>query len=138
MNNVIQARRPPGWSTITPRLLTHDVSGLVAFLRAAFDARGEFQLGRPTELRIGDSMLMVSDGGGVRDAMPAFLHLFVCDADAIYAQAIAAGAQSIEAPSDMPYGDRRATVSDAWDNLWQIAVFQGAKGRSGLGWEQPE
>jgi uncharacterized glyoxalase superfamily protein PhnB len=53
-------------------------------------------------------------------------------------QAIAAGAQSIEAPSDMPYGDRRATVSDAWGNLWQIAVFQGAKGRSGSGSAQPE
>jgi PhnB protein len=129
MENAMEARRPHGWSTITPRLVTRDVGGLVAFLRAAFDAQGELQSGRPTELRIGDSMLIVSDGGGVREAMPAFLHLYVCDADAIYAQAIAAGAQTIEAPTNMLYGDRRATVSDAWGNLWQVAAFQGAKGR---------
>lgn len=121
-------QRPQGWSTITPRLVTPDVSGLVAFLKAAFEAQGELVPGRPAELRIGDSILMVSDGGGVRREMPAFLHLYVTDADAIYARAVAAGAEVIEPPSDMPYGDRRATVSDAWGNLWQIATFKGAKG----------
>jgi len=123
--------RPPGWSTITPRLVTPDVGGLVAFLKAAFDAQGELQSGRPTELRIGDSMLMVSDGGDIRGPMPAFLHLYVADADAAFTRAIAAGAQTVEAPADMPYGDRRATVSDAWGNLWQFATFQGAKAAGG-------
>jgi hypothetical protein len=44
------------------------------------------------------------------------------DADQIYARAIAAGAHSIEEPTVMPWGDRRATVSDDWGNLWQIAT----------------
>jgi uncharacterized glyoxalase superfamily protein PhnB len=128
----MQERRPQGWSTITPRLVTPDVSGLVAFLKAAFDAQGQLVSGRPTELRIGESMLMVSDGGGVRSAMQAFLHLYVADADAVYARATAAGAQMIEPPSDTPYGDRRATVSDAWGNLWQIATYKGAKSPQAL------
>lgn len=116
--------KPAGWSTITPRIVTQDVEGLIAFLRAAFDAEGTFVRGRPTELKIGDSMLMVSDGGGIRPAMPAFLHLYVPDADHTYARAIAAGAHLIEPPAVMPWGDRRATVSDDWGNLWQIATFQ--------------
>jgi PhnB protein len=69
-------------------------------------------------------MIMVSDGGGIRPTMPAFLHLYVLDADQIYARVIAAGADAIEEPMVMPWGDRRATVSDNWGNLGQIATFQ--------------
>jgi PhnB protein len=69
-------------------------------------------------------MIMVSNRGGIRPAMPAFLHLYVLDADQIYARAIAAGAHAIEEPTVMPWGDRRATVLDDWGNLWQIATLQ--------------
>jgi PhnB protein len=34
---------------------------------------------------------------------------------------VEAGAQTLELPSDLPYGDRRAMVKDAWGNFWQIA-----------------
>jgi uncharacterized glyoxalase superfamily protein PhnB len=54
--------------------------------------------------------------------MPAFLYVYVENADETYRQAIAAGAESIETPADMPYGDRRATVRDSWANVWQIAT----------------
>jgi PhnB protein len=118
------AYKPAGWLTITPRIVTRDVGGLVAFLQAAFDAEGEVVGGRPSQLKIGDSMLMVSDGGGIRPAMPAFLHLYVPDVDASHARALAAGVHSIEPPTVMPWGDRRATISDDWGNLWQIATVQ--------------
>jgi PhnB protein len=118
--------KPEGWSTITPRIFTADVAGLIAFLKAAFDAEGEVRDGRPAEIRIGDSFLMVSDGGGVRGATAAFIHLYMRDADDVYRRAIAAGAESVEPPADMPYGDRRATVRDRWGNNWQIATYRGA------------
>lgn len=117
--------KPEGWSTITPRIFTADVVGLVAFLKAAFDAEGEVRDGRPAEIRIGDSFLLVSDGGGVRAATAAFIHLYVQDADDVYRRAIEAGAESVEPPADMPYGDRRATVRDRWGNSWQIATYRG-------------
>jgi PhnB protein len=115
---------PAGWSTITPRIVTPDVGGLVAFVVAAFGAKGELVSGRPCELRIGNSMLMVSDGGGLRPAMPAFLHLYVADVDTSYARAVKAGAHAIEVPADMPLGDRRATVADDWGDLWQLATYR--------------
>ena len=109
---------------MTPRIITGDVAGLVGFLKAVFDAHGEDRDGVPAEMQIGDSIVMISDGGGEREAMPAFLYVYVEDADRTYRRAVAAGANSIEAPIDMPYGDRRAMVRDAWGNLWQIATRQ--------------
>ncbi len=65
--------------------------------------------------------MMVSDAG-VRDALPAFLYLYLEDTDAAYPRAVEAGATVIEEPSDMHYGDRRATVRDPFGNVWQIAT----------------
>src|SRR5262245_63171598 len=60
--------KPDGWHTVTPRVFTNDVAGLVGFLRTVFDAGGELRCGAPTEIRIGDSVVMISDGGRVREA----------------------------------------------------------------------
>lgn len=65
---------------------------------------------------------MVSDGGGLREPTPAFLYVYVEDADSTFRRAIAAKAISLEEPADMSYGDRRATVKDEWGNTWQIAT----------------
>lgn len=117
--------KPVGWPSVIPRIVTRDVAGLAGFLRDGFGAEGDVRSGAPTEIRIGDSIILISDGGGVREAMPAFLYVYVQDADETYRRAIAAGAESIETPADTPYGDRRATVRDAWANVWQIATYQG-------------
>jgi uncharacterized glyoxalase superfamily protein PhnB len=116
---------PDGWHTLTPRLFAHDPSALVDFLRTAFGATGELQPAAPSEIRVGDSMIMVS-ATGVREAMPSCFHLYVEDADLTYRRALDAGAESLEEPGDTPYGDRRAMVRDGWGNLWQIAVYRGA------------
>jgi PhnB protein len=108
--------------TVVPRIITPDVGGVVDFMRTVFDAQGEVHGDRPAELRIGNSLILVSDGGGVRNAFAAFLYVYVDDADRVYGRAVGAGATTIEAPRDMPYGDRRATVTDRWGNMWQIAT----------------
>ena len=109
-----------GFHTITPRIVTTDAALLIAFLRDVFDASGEYDGDRPCELRIGDSLVMVSEAGP-RDATSAFLYVYVDDADVRYRRAIAAGGTSLEEPFDTPYGDRRAMVRDVSGNVWQIA-----------------
>jgi uncharacterized glyoxalase superfamily protein PhnB len=116
--------KPDGWRTVTPRIFTDDVAGLVGFLKTVFGAGGELQSAAPTEMTIGDCVVMISGSGGAREAMPAFLYVYVENADETYQRAIAAGAESIERPADMPYGDRRATVRDSWQNIWQIATHR--------------
>ena len=109
-----------GFHSVTPRLVVRDVDGQVEFLRAVFDATGEVEPGRPVELRIGDSLVMVT-GPTERELFPAFLYVYGDDADSVYGRALAAGAASVEAPTDTPYGDRRAMVRDPFGNLFQIA-----------------
>ncbi|RZF28606.1 VOC family protein [Paraburkholderia sp. UYCP14C] len=116
--------QPDGWHTVTPRIIVRDPENLVAFLKQVFQARGEFRTGLPAEIRIGDSVLMVSGGDGLRDPATAFLYVYVEDADSTYRRAIAANAVAIEEPTDMPYGDRRAMVIDEWGNTWQIATHK--------------
>jgi uncharacterized glyoxalase superfamily protein PhnB len=119
--------KPSGWPTVIPRIFTQDVGGVVGFLKTVFGADGRVRADAPAEMRIGDSLIMVSDGGGVREARPAFLYVYVENADETYRLAIEAGALTIEEPADMPYGDRRATVQDPWGNIWQIATRRPAK-----------
>ena len=56
-----------------------------------------------------------------RARFPAFLYVYVDDADQTYSRALTAGAESLEPPTDTPYGDRRAMVRDPFGNIFQIA-----------------
>ena len=121
----MSAPRPPGWPTVVPRLIAADSDGLARFLQSVFGAEGEINAGRPTELVIGgDSVVLVSDGGGQREPSTAFLYIYVANADETYARALAAGATGLEAPLDTAYGDRRAIIRDPGGNTWQIATHR--------------
>jgi uncharacterized glyoxalase superfamily protein PhnB len=97
-----------------------DVAAQVDFLREVFGGTGALEPGRPAEIKIGDSLVMVSPATE-REEFPAFLYVYVDDADAVYARALGAGAISIEEPLNTPYGDRRAMVRDPLGNIFQIA-----------------
>jgi PhnB protein len=112
--------RPAGYSSVTPRLFVADPEAQVEFLRSVFDASGEVHPGRPTELRVGDSLVLVGSTAE-REPFPAFLYIYVDDADTTYQRALNAGAISVEQPLDTPYGDRRAMVRDRFGNVYQIA-----------------
>ena len=117
MTNVV----PVGWRTVTPRVVVEDVAGFIAFLKRVFGATGELHHTAPSVMAIGDSLLMVS-GAGPRAAFPAFLYVYVEDADATFQRALDAGAVSLEAVWDTPYGDRRGMARDPWGNVWQVAT----------------
>ena len=115
---------PDGWHTVTPRLAVDRPESLVKFIKTVFDAIGEYHPDRPAELRVGDSILMIS-GASAREVMPAFLYVYVEDTDTTYQRALDEGAASVEDPRETPYGDRRAMVRDSWGNTWQIATYGG-------------
>lgn len=120
---------PDGYTAITPYLVVENAAGFIDFLARAFGAVERLRVPMPqagighAEVEIDGAVLMLSDA-----LPPEFLptstniHLYVADVDAVYAQAIAAGATSREAPSDMFYGDRLARVSDPNGNHWSIAT----------------
>jgi PhnB protein len=63
---------PEGWHTVTPRIVVHDAEQLVEFLRRVFGAIGDYRPDLPSVIRIGDSLVMVSNAG-IRNPMAAFL-----------------------------------------------------------------
>lgn len=115
---------PSGWPRVIPRIAVEDPESLVRFIQHVFGATGRFHTSKPSELRIGDSLIMVGSTLE-REAMPAFLYVYVEDADAVFRLSQARGAKSLEEPHDTPYGDRRAMIRDPWGNLWQIATHGG-------------
>jgi PhnB protein len=46
----------------------------------------------------------------------------VNNVDAAYERAVKAGAKSLSAPADQPYGDRNAGVEDPFGNQWYLAM----------------
>ena len=115
-----ESEPPPGFHSVTPRMVVSDVTAELEFLRAVFNATGEVHADRPTEVHIGDALIMLTPAGE-RELFPAFLYVYVDDADRAYRRALAAGALSLEKPVDTPYGDRRAMVRDPAGNVFQVA-----------------
>jgi len=114
--------------SVTPHLNPLRSEEFIEFARKAFGGeetyRAQSQEGRilHAQIRIGDSVISMGDAHGPYQPMPSTLHLYVPDTDAIYAQALAAGAASIQPPADQPYGDRSAGVTDPFGNRWFIAT----------------
>ena len=119
---------PEGYHSVTSYLLVEDVARLIDFLKQAFQATEMHRMSRPdgrvghAEVKIGDSMVMMGEAQGDWKPMPATLYLYVEDTDAVYRQALAAGAASIMEPADQFYGDRNAGVKDPCGNVWWIAT----------------
>ncbi len=105
-------------------MVVDDQLAAVTFLRTVFGAVGDVEPDRPTEVRIGDSVIMVSESGE-REVFPAFLYIYVDDVAATYQRALTAGAATLEEPLDTPYGDHRAMVRDPFGNVYQIASRRG-------------
>lgn len=115
---------PQGWHTLTPRIVVQNSRQFVEFLKQVFAAKGDYLEDRPSVIKIGDSLVMISEAG-IRSTNTAFLYVYVRDTDATYQRALDAGARSLEQPIKTPYGDRRAMVEDRWGNIWQIATYMG-------------
>jgi PhnB protein len=117
---------PEGYSTLTPFLNVDGAAQAIEFYKKAFGAEERVRMPTPegkimhAELKVGDSMLMVSDA--MRNpATASSLHIYVTDADAWWKRAVDAGAK-VEMPiADMFWGDRYGVLSDRWGNRWAIA-----------------
>ena len=110
---------PDGYHQVTPYLIVEGASSLIEFLKEAFDAQGTIM---HAEVRIGDSVVMLSDAMGVCKPMPTAIYLYVDDVDVTYQRALQAGATSVMEPANQFYGDRLGRVKDPAGNYWWIAT----------------
>ncbi len=119
---------PEGLRTVTPYLHPHGAPRLIDFLKQAFGAEEAFRAQSPdgavhhAKIRFGDSIVEMGEAHGEYQPMPTMIYLYVEDVDALYQRAVRAGATSMQAPADQPYGDRTAHVKDPFGNSWYIAT----------------
>ena len=119
---------PDGYHTITPYFVMKNPREFIEFLKKAFNAESVSMSVSPdskvmhAEIRIGDSMMMMSEASENNPAVNGSIYLYVNDTDAIYKQALEAGAESLMEPADQFYGDRNAGVKDPFGNTWWIGT----------------
>jgi PhnB protein len=127
---------PDGHRSLAPYLYVRGASKAMHFYARAFGARELFHLGEPggriahAEMQVGDSVLMLADENpdqGFRSpestggpSMSVFL--YVANVDAVFAEAVGAGAAANAEPADMFWGDRFAALRDPFGHQWFIAT----------------
>lgn len=118
---------PPGFNTVTPYFFIEGAEAFVTFLVDGLGGEETCRTMRPdgaianVQVRLGTSTVMVSEAPERYRAMASAYYLYVDDADASMARALAHGATLEMTVDDMPYGDRQGGVRDARGNVWWIS-----------------
>jgi PhnB protein len=129
---------PDNYRTVTPYLVVDNAKAAIEFYRRAFGAKEVMKMDGPggkiahAELKIGDSMIMISDempGSGARaphslNGTTGSVFLYLEDVDSTFKQAVAAGAKVDAQPADMFWGDRYGKLTDPFGHLWSLATHK--------------
>lgn len=126
-----------GYHTLTPAIAMKGAAKAVEFYKKAFGAVEVLRFDMPdgsiahVEIQIGDSRLMFADENPQYNRSPAtlggstvVLMIYVDDADAVIARAVAAGAKLLIPPTDQFYGDRSGRIEDPFGHLWTISTHK--------------
>jgi PhnB protein len=119
-------RVPEPYGTVCPWVITRDTGAFIDFATAAFGAKeiarlevADGSIGH-AELFIGESVVLAFDSRPHWPPTPAFLRVYVDDADASFERAIQAGGEPVTPLGDTPWGDRAGRVRDPLGNLWWV------------------
>ncbi len=127
---------PPDYAGVTPYLIIRDAERALGFYKEVLGAKETLHLKYPdgkvahAELAIGEGHVMLSEEMpemGFRGPLsfggtPVSLLVYVKDVDAVFAKALAAGAESKQPVADQFYGDRSGTIVDPFGHTWTIAT----------------
>lgn len=119
---------PHGLHNVNPYLHPLRAEPFIGFLKRAFNAEEVAKYASPdgvvhhAVVRVGDSVLEMGEAHGKYQPMEPMFYIYVPNMEAVYRQAVAAGATSFQEPTDQPYGDRNAAVKDPFGNKWYIAT----------------
>jgi len=119
---------PDGLQTVNVFLHPHRAEPLLEFLARGFGARRLEKVASPDGIvrhasaRIGDTVVEMGEAEGRLTPMPTMFYVYVENVDAAHLRATYAGATSIAAPADQPYGVRVGAVKDPFGNQWYLAT----------------
>jgi PhnB protein len=129
---------PEGYDSLIPSLIVRDAAKAIEFYKEVFGATEALRMDHPNssliahaELKIRDHVLMLGDENPKMGAFapkvngkmpPTSVMIYVEDADAVYAKALAKGAKSVMPVTEMFWGDRYAKFMDPFGHLWGVAT----------------
>lgn len=127
---------PKGHHSVQPYLIFKNSGAAIAFYVKAFATVEELCVkssdGRVSHasIRLGDSVVMMADENASMSAYsperyggsPVSLMVYTPDCDAMYRDALEAGAESLFAPADQTHGDRMCGVRDPFGYTWYLAT----------------
>ena len=124
------SHKPEGYNAVTPYLIVEDAGEVVDFVTSVLGGKERMRMEGAnggighTEVEVGDSLIMMADSAEAENNVPVtgMIHVYRPDVDAAYKAAIAAGAKSEREPVTQFYGDRVASVSDRFGNIWYLAT----------------
>jgi uncharacterized glyoxalase superfamily protein PhnB len=114
--------------TVTLMFSLKGAARFIDFLKGAFGGTEVVRYDSPegevnhAKIRIGESVVGVGEAHGEWEPVTTMVYLYVPDCDAMYEQALRAGAKSLSAPTNQSYGDRSCGVTDEWGNQWYMAT----------------
>ena len=117
---------PEGYTSVTPWVISRDTIGLMEYLTRAFDAVELYRLVNDhgavehAEMRIGNAIVLMFDARPDWPSTPAFLRLYVENADEAHRRAVEAGGTSITEVTHLFFGERVGRVRDPFGNLYWI------------------
>jgi PhnB protein len=127
---------PEGYHSITPYLIVNGVDGALEFYKKAFGAKELFRMETPQgkighcEFQIGDSKIMMADefpemgskAPSSEKGSSFSLLIYVKDVDAVFKQAVSAGAKVLRELKNEFYGDRMGTLQDPFGHIWNLGM----------------
>ena len=121
--------KPAAYPSLSPYLVVSGARRVIDFAQAVFGATELRRFVRPdgaimhAEVRIDDSVLMLSDAAEGYPPVPSMVHVFVSDVDGVFERAIAAGATVVDAPRKREgESDKRGMVADPCGNTWVLSM----------------
>ena len=120
--------KPEKYTSAAPYLIVDGAARTIAFLERVFGAERLRRFDAPNgkvvhaEVRLDDTVIMLSDGAPNWPPIPSHVHVYVKDVDATYRRALDAGATSVQEPVKKEDADKRGGVKDAGGTTWWIAT----------------
>ena len=132
---------PEGYHTVTPWIIAKGADGLVTFIEKTFGGKekegsrilnANGSIGH-VEVQSEDSVILLFDHQKGWPETPAFLRVYVENAEEVMKRAKDAGATVVTNVTPLFFGEKVGRIRDPWGNVWWVHERM-----EELGWQEME
>lgn len=124
--------KPDRYNSLSPYFVVDGAEAYMNLLMEIFEGEPLRRYDGPdgrivhAEMRIDDSVVMLSNSNENYPPNELLLHVYVANVDMTYQKALAKGCTSVEAPRERPDDpDRRGSFRDPYGHFWSVSTQVG-------------